>query len=120
MHRLLRKQPLTVYGDGEQTRDFVNVRDVAKANLLAAKAKGVSGAFNVASGTCVTINHLVDLLREVSGINPKVEYAPPRKGDVLHSRADISAAQNGFGYGPKVDLDEGLAEYFAWARVNIA
>jgi UDP-glucose 4-epimerase len=119
VHRILRGQPLTVYGDGEQTRDFVNVRDVAKVNLLAAEAEGISGAFNIASGACITINHLVDLLRGASRINPDVEYAPPRKGDVLHSRADISAAREKLGYEPEVDLAGGLTEYFTWAKVNM-
>ncbi|HMF56806.1 MAG TPA: SDR family NAD(P)-dependent oxidoreductase [Pyrinomonadaceae bacterium] len=119
-HRLLRGERLIVYGDGEQTRDFVNVRDVAKANLLAARAAGVSGAFNIASGACITINHLVDLLRVASSINPNVEYAPPRKGDVLHSRAEIGAAREQLSFQPTVDLAEGLAEYFAWAKVEMA
>ena len=61
-HRMLQGQPLTIYGDGEQTRDFVNVRDVAEANYLAGMNRGVSGAFNIASGTRVTINHLAELM----------------------------------------------------------
>lgn len=96
-HRLLHSMPLIIYGDGEQTRDFVNVRDVARANVMAAEANGLSRAFNIASGTAITINHLASLIREVSGIDRGVEYAPPRKGDVRHSKADISAAQQAFG-----------------------
>lgn len=68
-HRLLHGLPLIIYGDGEQTRDFVNVRDVARANLMAAEANGLSGAFNIASGTAITINHLASLIRDVSGID---------------------------------------------------
>src|SRR5688572_29259984 len=62
--RLIRRQPLTIYGDGEQTRDFVNVRDVAKANYLAAMNRGVSGAFNIGGGTRVTINALAALIAD--------------------------------------------------------
>jgi len=117
-HRLLHVQPLTVYGDGEQTRDFVNVRDVARANLLAAQARGISGAFNIASGESITINRLIEVMRQASGVNPAVAYGPPRKGDVRHSRADISAAREILGYEPIVDLIEGLTEYMAWARAD--
>ena len=115
-HRLLHGMPLIIYGDGEQTRDFVNVRDVAQANLLAAQTKGISGAFNIASGTAITINYLADLMRDASGIDAGVEYAPPRKGDVRHSKADISAACRAFGYEPSVGIAEGLAEYMEWAK----
>lgn len=113
--RMLRHQTLTIYGDGEQTRDFVNVRDVARVNLLAARASGVSGAFNIASGESVTINRLVEMMREASGINPSVEYAPPRKGDVIHSRAEIAAAREVLGYEPEVGMEEGLRQYMDWA-----
>jgi UDP-glucose 4-epimerase len=66
-HRVMHGQPITIFGDGEQTRDFVNVRDVAAANLGAARAAGVSGAFNIASGTRITINRLADLVAAASG-----------------------------------------------------
>ena len=118
-HRMLRGQSLTIYDDGEQTRDFVNVQDVARANVLAAQARGVSDAFNIASGEAITVNRLLELMREASGIEPTVNNSPPRKGDVRHSRADISAAHGTFGYQPAVKLPEGLAEYMAWARSNL-
>src|SRR5437763_1827793 len=78
-HRMLRGETVTIFGDGEQTRDFVNVRDVARENLLASEARGVSGAFNVASATSITINRLVELMSEASGLRPEVVYGPPRK-----------------------------------------
>ena len=115
-HRLLHRLPLIIYGDGEQTRDFANVRDVARANLLAAQAEGLSGAFNIANGTAITINRLAELLRDAGGIDTGVEYAPPRKGDVRHSKADISAARQALGYEPTVGIVEGLAEYMEWAK----
>jgi len=115
-HRLLHGLPLIIYGDGEQTRDFVNARDVAVANYKAALANGVSGAFNVASGTRITINRLAELMSEASGIRPVIQHAPSRKGDVRHSLADISAAREAFGYEPAVGLEEGLVKYMDWAK----
>jgi UDP-glucose 4-epimerase len=115
-HQMVHGLPLTIFGDGEQTRDFVNVRDVAQANYKAALAEGVSGAFNISSGTRITVNRLVELMRDASGIQPAVEHGPPRKGDVRHSLADISAARAAFGYEPGVALPTGLAEYMQWAK----
>ncbi|HKW01837.1 MAG TPA: NAD-dependent epimerase/dehydratase family protein [Vicinamibacterales bacterium] len=115
-NRLLQGRPLTIYGDGEQTRDFVNVRDVAQANYLAATSGGVSGAFNIASGTRVTINRLTELIGQGSGTPIAVEHAAPRPGDVRHSLADISQARAAIGYAPAVSLESGLAEYMEWAR----
>ena len=114
-HRVLHGEPITIYGDGEQTRDFVNVRDVAAANLGAARAAGVSGAFNIASGTRITINRLAELVITASSRRTPIEHAPPRQGDVRHSLADVAAAGVAFGYEPRVALDAGLPEYMGWA-----
>jgi UDP-glucose 4-epimerase len=119
-HHVLRGEPITIYGDGEQTRDFVNVRDVAAANLAAARTAGVSGAFNVASGTRITINRLADLVVAASGRHGDVVHGDPRKGDVRHSLADISAARQAFGYEPRVTLEAGLPEYMTWCRGTLA
>jgi len=116
--QMLRGETLTVFGDGEQTRDFVNVGDVVQANLLAAQAHGVSGAFNIGSGTRISINDLVRRLEAASGIRPVVVHGPPRAGDVRDSLADISAAGKAFGFTPRVVLDQGLSEYVAWARTE--
>jgi UDP-glucose 4-epimerase len=120
VHRVLRGEALTIYGDGEQTRDFVNVSDVSRANLQAALSRGVSGAFNIGSGTRITINALVESLRRASGRAIEVQHGARRKGDVLHSLADVSRAREAFGYQPSAQLDEGLAEYFRWAERELA
>ena len=117
--QMLRGEPLTIFGDGEQTRDFVNVRDVVQANLRAAAARESSGAYNIGSGTRITINRLVALLREASGLEPTVQQGPPRPGDVRHSLADISAARATLGFEPVVDMRTGLAEYVRWARMEV-
>lgn len=115
-HRMLRGEPLVIFGDGEQTRDFVNVRDVVQANYKAAMARGVSGAFNIASGARITINRLAELMREASGLPTQLEYGPPRPGDVRHSLADLTAARAAFGFEPQVTLQDGLREYMTWAK----
>lgn len=119
-HRMLRGETLTVFGDGEQTRDFINVRDVAQANLRASHARGVSAAFNIASGSAITVNRLVELMSEAAEVIPIVEHGPPRSGDVRHSRADVSAAREAFGFEPSVRLEEGLSEYMQWSKKMVA
>ena len=115
-HRMLAGLPVLIHGDGEQTRDFVNVRDVARANYGAAMSHGISGAFNIASGTRVTISELVALMAKASGVTRAAEFGPPRPGDVRHSLADITQARTQIGYQPQVELAAGLREYMAWAR----
>ena len=115
-HRMLHNEPVVIFGDGEQTRDFINVRDVARANYRAGMSRGISGAFNLGSATRVTINRLVEMMIEAGGIRPTVRHGPPRKGDVRDSLADISAANKAFGFQPTVTLEAGLREYMAWAR----
>jgi UDP-glucose 4-epimerase len=114
--RLATGVPITVFGDGEQTRDFVNVRDVARANYLAGLARGVSGAFNIGSGESVTINDLAGIMVGMAGASASIEHAPPRPGDVRDSKADISAATAAFGFRPAVPLRDGLKEYIDWFR----
>jgi UDP-glucose 4-epimerase len=114
-HRILRNEPVTIFGDGEQTRDFVNVRDVARANYLAGRSRGVNGAFNIGVGSSISINALAQLMYGTVGQQPRVEYGPPRAGDVRDSIADVAAARAAFGYEPTVALEEGMREYLAWA-----
>lgn len=118
-HRMMRGEPVVIFGDGEQTRDLINVRDVAMANYQAGMARGVSGAFNIGSGTRITINRLAEMMSEVSGLRPEIQHGPPRPGDVRHSLADISAAHKAFGLAPEVRLEEGLTEYMAWMRKDM-
>ena len=118
--KMLRGEPITVFDDGEQTRDFMNVRDIVQANILAAISRGVSGAFNIGSGTRITINELVRLLQKAVGVEGTVQHGPPRPGDVRHSLADITAAKTAFGFKPCVSLEEGIPEYIAWAKTEIS
>ena len=115
--RILRGVPMTIFGDGEQTRDFVNARDVAAANIEAATSgDGVAGPFNIGSATRITINDLAAMMQRAAGRAVGVEYAPPRQGDVRDSLAATDAAHAAFGFEPGVDLNEGLEDYLTWIR----
>jgi UDP-glucose 4-epimerase len=113
---LLTDRRLTIYGDGEQTRDFVNVKDVAMANYLSAVKAKKSGVYNVGCGGSITVNELAEYVQKASRISASLHYAPPRKGEVRHCRADIRKLQNDFGFEPQPDILEGLKEYFAWFK----
>jgi UDP-glucose 4-epimerase len=115
----LRAEDIVVFGDGEQTRDFVNVADVVQANMKAAMSRGVSGAFNIASGTRVSINKLARMISDGVGTQTIIRFGSPRKGDVRDSLADIRAAHDAFGYQPTVELQYGLTEYISWAREEL-
>jgi nucleoside-diphosphate-sugar epimerase len=116
--RIFSNQPLTIYGDGEQTRDFINVKDVATANYLAATSAHGTGVYNVGTGSSVTINYLAQRMIEMSGLKGEIKYAPPRSADVRHCRADITKAQHELGFTPSADLEDGLSIYLDWYRKN--
>ena len=102
-------EPVPVYGDGEQSRDFTFVANVIEANLLAAEADGVSGTvLNIANGSQSTVNELADTIGAIVGKPVEKEYLPPRPGDVRHSWADVSEARRLLGFEPRVGLEEGL------------
>jgi UDP-glucose 4-epimerase len=114
--RMLRNETLIIYGDGEQTRDFVHVDDVVQANIKAADSIGFSGALNIASGTSVTINRLVELITKDKDNAIKIEHTAERPGDVRHSLADLSFAYQRINYTPSINLEDGIDEYVSWAR----
>lgn len=100
--------PLTIFGDGKQTRDLVYISDVVEANILAAESNA-SGVYNIGQGKSITINELAKLIIKLVGTDVKPVYQQPRDGDVRHSLADISKAKT-FGYEPEYGLEEGLKE----------
>lgn len=113
-YKIMRRECVPIFGNGEQTRDFIHVLDVVQANIKAAMTTGVSGAFNMGSGQRITINKLVKLIGDATNLEPLVEYGPARRGDVLHSLADISAACGAFGFQPSVTMESGIATYVEW------
>ncbi len=108
-------RPIEIYGDGQQTRDFINVKDVVQANLLAARAGVPSGAYNIASGTQIEIGALAESIRALIPRDVAIVHGAERAGDVKDSLADVSMAQRAFGFAPSVAMDTGLPEYVAWA-----
>lgn len=112
MDRLSKDLPLVIEGDGEQTRDFVHVRDVVEANMLALKNAGsVGDATNIASGKATTINQLAESLLEITHrTRLKIVHAKPRAGDIRHSVADISRAERELNYRPSMSFEDGLKE----------
>ena len=112
--RALPNEPLTIHGDGEQTRDFVPVQTVAAANIFLATQSAATGVFNVASGEAITINHLATTIRELAGGQAEIRHAAERAGDVKHSRADIRRLQ-ATGFSASLDFLPALratVEYF--------
>lgn len=114
--QLFNSRPLVIYGDGEQTRDFVNVADVARANYLAALYEGESAVFNIGSGVAVTINQLADFMKQISGHAVSVRHVPPRAADVRYCRARTDRARRLLAFEAAVPLTDGLRDYLAWFR----
>lgn len=115
---LERRQP-TIFGDGEQSRDFTYVDDVVQLNLKAASAKGVSGkVYNGGNGHRITLNQAWALLQKVEGLNIPSAFGPPRPADVRHSQADIVAAQRDLDYKPGFTFEQGLRLTLDWFRAH--
>jgi nucleoside-diphosphate-sugar epimerase len=118
---LLAGQPLTIDGDGSQSRDFTYIDNVIQANKLALSAPGVSGeVFNVGCGSRYDLNFLVRELASIIEVEPTVEFLPGRPGDVPHSLADITKARQLLKYEPAIDFREGLKRTVAWYRNQTA
>jgi nucleoside-diphosphate-sugar epimerase len=117
---ILKDKSPTVYGDGEQSRDFTYVDNVVEANLLAARAKRVAGeVVNIACGEAITVNAIIKMINELVGKSVKPIYAPSRKGDVKHSLADITASKKLLGYKPVVGFKKGLEKAIKWYSENL-
>jgi nucleoside-diphosphate-sugar epimerase len=116
-HRFIRfalsGQPIPVYGDGEQTRDFTFISDAVEANLLALR-EGVIGVFNIGGGSRVTVNQVLQMLQEIMGVRLQIEHQERQHGDVRHTWADTSAAREALGFVPEVALREGLTAQVEW------
>ena len=110
----LKGSPLNVFGDGQQTRDFVFVKDVVSANILAAQAN-VTGTFNVGAGQQTSVVQLAHLVLKLAGHDATLHHQPPRAGEIRHSFADVSRATE-FGYTPTHTLEEGLRETISTFR----
>ena len=112
LDRVRAGDPIRIHGDGEQTRDFVHVADVVRANLLAAGTDAVGTAFNVGTGTATSIADLADVLRREADSAVTIERTESRTGDIEHSCADLSRARDRLGFEPRVSLADGIAACF--------
>jgi nucleoside-diphosphate-sugar epimerase len=117
-HRFLRAtlehKPITLYGDGEQTRDFTFVADVVDANVEAA-SRGIPGrVYNIGGGSRVSVNDVLQVIGKVSGRMPSVRHEGDQKGDMRHTYADTRLARTDLGFAPKVALEEGLTAEYRW------
>lgn len=120
--QMLKGEQPTIFGDGEQSRDFTYIDNAVNANLLACKAdasKAAGEVFNVATGRRVTLNETFKALQPLTSYSGQVKYGPARGGDVKHSLADVSKAEAGLGYRPTVDFEEGLRRTVEWYRKEI-
>ena len=118
---LLENRSPTIYGDGEQTRDFTYVANVVDGVLRACEAPGASGEIiNVATGGRISLNQLFSAMREITGGTAEPTYADARAGDVRDSQADISKARRILGYEPTVTFEDGLQRTIDWYRASVA
>jgi UDP-glucose 4-epimerase len=109
VNALLDSRPVTIYGDGEQSRDFTYVENIVDANLAAMRADDAAGkVFNIGCGARITLNHLVAMLERILGTKATVRYVEPKPGDVRHSLADIGLSRRILDYSPRVLIEEGL------------
>jgi nucleoside-diphosphate-sugar epimerase len=122
MKCILEGRSPTIYGDGEQTRDFTYVEDVVQLLLKASKApSSVSGnVYNAGNGNRYTLNEVWATLQKITGVSLRANYGPPREGDVRDSQADTTAAVRDLGHAPRFSLEEGLRHTFEWYRANAA
>ncbi len=120
MKCLVERRPPTIFGDGEQSRDFTYVEDVAELCVKAARAPGVAGKiYNAGNGGRYTLNEVWRLLTALEGVSIAPVHGPPRPGDVRHSQADVAAAVRDLGHAPRFTLEEGLRRTLAWYKGNL-
>jgi len=119
LERIRKDQPPVIFGDGEQTRDFVYIADVVEATLLALNREGAAGeVFNIGTGEVTTINRLCEIFLELTGkTHLRPIYADARPGDIRHSKADITKARKILGYKPKVSLEMGVRGFLNRAEI---
>ena len=114
--RLVNGEPITIYGDGRQSRDFIFVKDVVQANLLAARADSAGEVFNICTGCETTLLDLLETLSEVSPHQPQVRFEAPRAGDIYRSLGDPGKAAALLGFRSRISLANGLAQTLEWMK----
>lgn len=121
LRAILERRRPTIFGDGEQSRDFTYVEDVVSLTVKASRAPNVAGKlYNAGNGGEYTLNQIWCLLQQIEGVSLEPIYAAPRPGDVRHSRADVTAAVRDLGHAPRFSLEEGLRRTLEWQRRTLA
>jgi nucleoside-diphosphate-sugar epimerase len=119
MRALIEHRSPTIFGDGEQTRDFTYVEDVVSLCIKASNAEGVAGKmFNAGNGHRYSLNHIWEQLQKIEGVSLPPLYGPPREGDVKDSQADTTAAKRELGHDPRFTLEQGLRRTLDWYRAQ--
>ena len=118
MKRLKQNEPPIIFGDGLQTRDFVNIKDIVEATILAIDSEQANGVFNIATGKETTINSLAEILSKISGKALTPIHGPPRQGEIRRSVADISKAKTQLHFTPRTDLENDLRELWSWQQAS--
>ena len=117
---MLDGEPITVFGDGEQTRSITFVDDAVTGTLLALRHGEIGGIYNIGGGSTISLNEAIASIASCVGVKPRVVHAPARPGDQRHTRADIGRARAGLGYAPSVEPAAGLARQVEWHRARPA
>ncbi len=111
---MTQKRQFTVYGNGEQTRNFTYISDIVEANILAMKNSPSGEIFNIGGGTQISVNKVIRLLEGILGYKASIQYSDWQKGDAYHTGADVSYAKHKLGYVPKINIKEGLQKQVEW------
>lgn len=114
--RALAGQNITIFGDGEQTRDFIHVKDIAMANVISAENASVSGPINLGTGHAISINQLASIVREIVGNNIEISHAPTRPGDVRHCTASTTKARSLLDFEMNKNFHDNLSRYCQWMK----
>ena len=113
MKKIMQDEPIEIYGDGEQTRDYVYVEDLCRGIVQAIESRQ-NGVYQLGTGIPTSINQLITYISDVAGKKPKIIYKPHRQGEILHTYCDITKARKTFGYNPRIQLKDGIAETWKW------
>lgn len=119
IEKAIKNEPITIYGDGLQTRDFIYVKDVVQANWLAASNENALGVYNVANGLTITIKELAEKIIELTGSKSRIVFLPERPGDIKHSLASIEETKKDLGFKPSGNLEAGLIKTIEYFRTKI-
>lgn len=111
---IMHGDPLALYGDGMQTRDFTFVSDIVDANLKAADSGNPGSVFNIGGGSRITVNELIQIIEEKCGKKGRITYTEPQKGDVTDTLADISNARARLGWAPQIPIEKGISSFVDW------